>query len=176
MAILAEQIVEEWITRQGYFTIRRLKIGIEEIDLLAIKYSENGQWDKIHIEVQVSVRPGSYISGLTKERQKEFNISGSGNATKLTDEQLKLTVDDWLYKKYFQDIKKQVRKRLSNSDDWKYLFVHGIVKSEKELEFIKMQNIETKNIKEILNDLQNNNFDFTTGSATDIIELIGLAK
>jgi hypothetical protein len=34
MALLAEQIVEEWLTRQGYFTIRGLKIGVEQHPLL----------------------------------------------------------------------------------------------------------------------------------------------
>lgn len=96
MALLAEQIVEEWLARQGYFTIRGLKIENKEIDLLAIKNSGNEQWDKLHIEVQVSVRLVSYISSLTKKRQKEFQISG--NAITRTDDQLKSTVEDWLKK------------------------------------------------------------------------------
>lgn len=36
MALLAEEIVEEWLNRQGYFTIRGIKMGVQEIDLLAV--------------------------------------------------------------------------------------------------------------------------------------------
>jgi hypothetical protein len=32
MALLAEEIVEEWLNRQGYFTIRGIKKGVHEID------------------------------------------------------------------------------------------------------------------------------------------------
>jgi hypothetical protein len=37
MALLAEELVEEWLNRQGYFTIRGIKLGVHEIDLLAIR-------------------------------------------------------------------------------------------------------------------------------------------
>lgn len=176
MALLAEQIVEEWLRRQGYFTIRGLKLGLEEIDILAIKNSGNEKWDMLHVEVQVSIRPVSYISGLTKNRQTEFSILGSRNAKYRTDEQLEIAVNDWIEKKYFNHNKKQIRKQLSNSEDWKYLFVYGKVKSEKELELIKKSNVDIKNIKDILFDLQRNDFKYTTSSATDIIELIGFTK
>ena len=33
MALLAEELVEEWLNRQGYFTIRGIKFGVHEIDL-----------------------------------------------------------------------------------------------------------------------------------------------
>lgn len=51
MALLAETVVEEWLMRNGYFTIRGLKIGIHEMDILAIKNVEGG-WKNIHVEVQ----------------------------------------------------------------------------------------------------------------------------
>ena len=35
MALLAEALVEEWLNRTGYFTIRGIKAGNDEIDLLA---------------------------------------------------------------------------------------------------------------------------------------------
>lgn len=174
MALLAEQIVEEWLTRQGYFTIRGLRLGNDEIDLLAIKHLGQGKWKHLHVEVQVSIRPVSYISGLTKDRQIEYNISGARNAKKRTEKQLQSAVDDWLLKKYFSDKKKNIRKQLSNSTDWEFLFVHGKVKTDSELNFIRKNNIEVKDIKEILKALQSDMFDFKTGAATDIIELIEL--
>ncbi|HET6245378.1 MAG: hypothetical protein H0V01_13935 [Bacteroidetes bacterium] len=175
MALLAEQVVEEWLTRKGYFTIRGLKMGIDEIDLLAIKNKGNGEWEKIHVEVQVSIRPVNYISGLTKERQEEFSIKGSGNATKRTNEQLELAVQDWIQKKFLSEKKKQIRHRLTGSEDWKFLFVYGNVKNPQELTFIKSHNVETINIQEILKSFGSNKFDYTTGSATDLIELMELS-
>ena len=43
MALLAEEIVEEWLNRQGYFTIRGIKMVVHEIDLLAVKLRPNGK-------------------------------------------------------------------------------------------------------------------------------------
>ena len=31
-----EEVVEEWLNRNGYFTIRGIKVGVDEIDTLAI--------------------------------------------------------------------------------------------------------------------------------------------
>ena len=175
MALIAEQVVEEWLTRQGYFTIRGIKMGIDEIDLLAIKNHGVGKWEKIHVEVQVSIRPVNYISGLTKERQEEFSIKGSGNATKRTDEQLELAVQDWIQKKFLSEKKQQIRHRLTGSEDWKFMFVHGIVKKEGELAFIRNHNVKTISIQEILQSLGSGKFEYTTGSATDLIELMELS-
>jgi hypothetical protein len=176
MALLAEQVVEEWLSRQGYFTIRGIKLGYDELDLLAIKKLPNGNWDNFHIEVQVSIRPISYISDLTTSRQKEFDINGSKNATKRTDQQLEKSVGDWIEKKFNSIKKNEIRKELSDSDDWKYLFVYGNVKDQKEIEIIKTHNIQTKFIGDIIQDLQNRQFKYTTASATDIIDLLGFIK
>jgi hypothetical protein len=51
MSLLAEEVIEEWLRRDGHFTMRGIKLGNHEIDLLAVKRSG----DKIicrHIEVQ----------------------------------------------------------------------------------------------------------------------------
>lgn len=42
MALLVEKIVEEWLNRQGYFTLRGIKMGVQEIYLLAVKWLGNG--------------------------------------------------------------------------------------------------------------------------------------
>jgi hypothetical protein len=56
MALLAEELVEEWLNRNGYFTIRGIKLGVHEIDLLAIRIN-SGNIEARHIEVQASVHP-----------------------------------------------------------------------------------------------------------------------
>jgi len=43
MALLAEEVVEEWLNRKGYFTIRGVKVGVDEIDILAIRPTLDGQ-------------------------------------------------------------------------------------------------------------------------------------
>jgi len=37
VALLGESLVEEWLNREGFFTIRGVKHGVDEMDLLAIK-------------------------------------------------------------------------------------------------------------------------------------------
>ena len=37
MPLLAEEVVQEWLNRQGFFTIRGIKAGNSEIDLLAVR-------------------------------------------------------------------------------------------------------------------------------------------
>ena len=37
MSLLGEEVVEEWLNRNGYFTIRGIKVGVDEIDILAIR-------------------------------------------------------------------------------------------------------------------------------------------
>ncbi len=69
MSLLAEEIVEEWLNRQGFFAIRGIKQGVQEIDLLAIRIRD-GEIEKRHVEVQASIRPVSYVTSVSKERQK----------------------------------------------------------------------------------------------------------
>ena len=70
MALLAEEIVEEWLNRQGYFTIRGIKLGVHEIDLLAVKSRRQGEVECRHIEVQASIHPVSYITPLPKQHRR----------------------------------------------------------------------------------------------------------
>ncbi len=52
MALLAEEIVEEWLNRQGYFTIRGIRLGVNEIDLVAVKFRSGESPVCCHVEVQ----------------------------------------------------------------------------------------------------------------------------
>ena len=56
MAVLAESLVDEWLNRQGFFTVRGVKHGVEEIDLLGVRPAEK-TLDAWHVEVQASFRP-----------------------------------------------------------------------------------------------------------------------
>ena len=69
MALLDEQLVEEWLNRKNFFTMRGIKSGVDEIDLLAIRPTQKGVecW---HEEVQISYRPVGYIGGDTNARKR----------------------------------------------------------------------------------------------------------
>ena len=64
MSLLAESLVEEWLNRAGYFTIRGARFGVNELDLLAVRPGPSGP-EVRHIEVQVSTNPIAYIPPLT---------------------------------------------------------------------------------------------------------------
>ncbi|WP_273836280.1 hypothetical protein [Guptibacillus sedimenti] len=74
MALQAETLVEEWFNRNAYFSMRGIKDKIDEIDILAVKSIGQGKWECIHCEVQVSMRPVTYISNWPSELMNEFNI------------------------------------------------------------------------------------------------------
>ena len=68
MALLGESLVEEWLNREGFFTIRGVKHGVDEMDLLAIKPQDDGRVIGWHVEVQISFRPIGFIAKLQKNR------------------------------------------------------------------------------------------------------------
>lgn len=74
MALLAEEIVEEWLRRRGYFTIRGARSGDGEIDLLAVKPGPEGLLDCRHVEVRASSNPIGYITVPTREL-KELGLT-----------------------------------------------------------------------------------------------------
>ena len=74
MSLLAESLVEEWLNRAGYFTIRGARFGVSEMDLLAVKQGADGL-EARHIEVQMSTIPISYISPLTNADVKAYRKS-----------------------------------------------------------------------------------------------------
>ena len=80
MSLLAELVAEEWLNRRGYFTIRGVKLGNDEIDILAIRPLSNGNIERRHIEVSVSTNPIGYFSPLPKSVRKATGraLRGSG--------------------------------------------------------------------------------------------------
>jgi hypothetical protein len=38
MAVLDEEIVEQWLNQNGFFTLSGVKCGVDEIDLLVVKF------------------------------------------------------------------------------------------------------------------------------------------
>ena len=42
MALPAEEIIEEWLSRKCYFAIRSVKVGVHEMDLLPVRFNAGG--------------------------------------------------------------------------------------------------------------------------------------
>jgi len=95
MALIAEEVVEEWLNQRGYFTIRGIKLGVDKMDILAVRLKD-GEPDLRHCEVQASVNPISYISG-------------DRSAKRRSHEKLPADVRAWVETKFRQPKKETFR-------------------------------------------------------------------
>ncbi|MEZ5517404.1 MAG: hypothetical protein R3F41_08065 [Gammaproteobacteria bacterium] len=154
MALLAEELVEEWLNRQGYFTIRGIRLGVDEIDLLAVKIHSNSEIECRHIEVQASMRPMSYISNVPKAAQKQGRAA---NSAKRSDEELNLGVEEWVAKKFRKNSKVQLMTQLAPAQ-WSSELVINNVKSEMEVDLIRRHGIKVLRLADIATELNNNEF------------------
>lgn len=98
MALLAEEIVDEWLNRTGHFTIRGIKLGVHEVDLLAVRFDPEVGVICRHIEVQASMRPISYISRVPKAEQRKGVAANSAKTR--SDELLMQGINEWIEKKF----------------------------------------------------------------------------
>lgn len=158
MALLDEQLVEEWLNRQNFFTIRGLKTGVDEIDLLAVKHgaTANECW---HVEVQVSFRPVGYVGGDT-------------NARKRTDEELRAGVEQWVDKKFTSPRKIAKRDTVLPDAQWKYVFVHGVLRDEQELAHMQQLGVRLISYKQVLTELRDDDSTQSSSAANNIVELL----
>lgn len=174
MSLLGEELVEEWLNRRGYFTIRGVKIGNGEIDLLAIKYTSK-EIDCWHYEVQASLRPISYICSTPKELRKAGK--SPYNAKKRPMSEIETGVKEWIHKKYLDPEKESMRRSLWPAR-WNLGFIVGNVKHPEELEIIAQNNITIIHIADIIKSLvpksKTNGGDFKIGAASgaDLIDLV----
>jgi hypothetical protein len=170
---LGEEIVEEWLNRQGYFTIRGIKLGVDEIDILAIRPLPDGKIDRRHIEVQLSVRPISYICKLPKKVQRE--TGRAANTSKRSSKELKEGVQEWVDKKYRKHNKRRLLESLGQGEWTEELVVHN-VKSKHELELIRRHGIRILRLTRILSDLRVAKSPIKAASGSDLWELMHLAS
>ena len=173
MALIAEEIVEEWLNRQGYFTIRGIKIGVQEIDLLAVKWCKNEVPECRHIEVQASIRPVSYISSVPKKNQKAGRAKKSA---KCSDEELVQGVAKWVDKKFRLKKKKDLMASLWNGK-WSSELVVNKVKSKDELKLIEDHGIKILRLNEIISSLlADKSFVIRRACGGDIVDLIDMGS
>jgi hypothetical protein len=170
MALLAESLVDEWLNRQGFFTVRGIRHGVDEIDLLAVRPNMDSL-EAWHIEVQASFRPIGYISSLTENYVPSFAKSKT-SAKERPLEVLERCVEAWVNKKYLTDSKLNARNLAWPNLKWRYFLVHGVVKEPRELELIKNQGINLIPLHYVLENLKHSSGKLKGGAGTDLAELI----
>lgn len=158
MALLDEQLVEEWLNRNNFYTMRGVKCGVDGIDLLALKYA-GGEVEAWHVEVQVSFRPIGYLGGDT-------------NARRRTEEEIRKGAEKWVKRKFTSDKKKNKRNSISSNVNWRYIFVCAELKDNRELEFILEFGIEIVPYKQVLTYLRDNTSHQSSSPASNISEIL----
>ena len=162
MALLDEQLVEEWLNRQNFFTIRGIKCGVDEIDLLAIRPMPEGLecW---HVEVQISYRPVGYIGGDTSARRR-------------THDQLRAGVMQWVEKKFTSLRKIQRRNEILPGAQWRNFLVHAVLKDEAELPLMQELGVELIPYRQVLLELCNDTKSSSSSAASGIIEMLNYLR
>lgn len=168
MALLAEELVEEWLNRQGYFTIRGIKIGVDEIDLLAIQFHPEGRIEYRHIEVQASMRPVSYISKVPKNLQKQGRAP---NSAKRSKDELIEGVAEWVEKKFRKKKKTDLIEKICPAK-WSSELVINVVKSSDEVDLIRSHGVTILDLSGIVRSLGKEDFIIKSASGADFVDLI----
>jgi hypothetical protein len=168
MALLAEEIVEEWLNRSGWFTIRGIKLGVDEIDILAIKPDGAGVKCR-HIEVQASFNPIGYVTKVPKSMQTEGRKAGS--VKERTEAELKQSVAEWVKQKFNRPKKANLR-RLVHPGPWsRELVVHN-VRHPEELELIRKAGVTVHRLTEVVNQLRQRSSKQVKAAAADLVDLV----
>lgn len=172
VALLAESLVEEWLNRRGYFTIRGVKHGQGEMDLLAVC----PQLDNVtgwHVEATVSFRPIGYIA-----REPAGNSGGRGShVRKRTPEQVRTYAREWVDSKFRAPDKVQLRANLWPRAQWSYHLVHGVVRYPLELEAIASEGVVCHPFHTLLAELSGRgNRGFSGSAGGDLAEIISYYK
>lgn len=169
MALIAEELVEEWLNRQGFFTIRGLKVGNSEMDLLAIKLCD-GRMSRRHVEVTVSVNPISYICPLTKRLMKKTGRRAN-SAKKRSFDEMRPCVDGWIENKFRQSKKAALKRQLCDGTWAEELVVHK-VRFPEELKLIQEKGVQVHRFNEVVDDLLSGSSGSFTATGTDLVNLL----
>ena len=171
MALLAEALVDEWLNRRGFFTVRGVRHGVEEIDLLGVRPNGGGH-DAWHVEVQASFRPLGYLSPMPKDLAAELGVNRR-SAKKRSDDLVKRCAQKWVESKFFSASKKAARERAWPGLSWRPIFVHAEMRYPLELEVIGSCSVELIPLHRILSELRHELAEGVRGGAgTDLAEII----
>lgn len=171
MALLAESLVDEWLNRAGFFTVRGVKHGVGEIDLLGVRPSPSGL-EAWHVEVQASFRPLGYIAPLPQESVAGF--AKSRTSMKARPQALvEAAVKAWVHKKFTSNKKQSAREAAWPGLNWRFVLVHAAVKWSAEIDAIRKAGIEIVPLHHVLSELGQAESSGIRGNAgTDLSEVI----
>ncbi len=171
MALLAESLVDEWLNRAGFFTVRGIKHGVGEIDLLGVRPSQPGL-EGWHVEVQASFRPISYIAPLPDDAREGFAKSRT-SMKKRPPALMERAAAAWVEKKFRSKAKRSARETAWPGIEWKYVLVHAAVRWPAEVEVISRNGVEVIPLHRVLSELGHSDASGIRGSAgTDLSEVI----
>jgi hypothetical protein len=171
MALLAETLVDEWLNRQGFFTVRGIKHGNDEIDLLGVRPDE-AELEAWHVEVQASFRPVGYISPVTDEIAKTFPATPK-SAKSRPPEVVKECAAAWVDSKFRKPKKESAREQAWPGRKWEYVFVHAVVRDQEELKAIAACGVRLVSFHEVLKGLAHEaSKGIRGGAGTDFSEII----
>lgn len=173
MALLAEELVEEWLNRNGFFTIRGIKLGVHEVDLLALAVHDSAVQAR-HIEVQASATPVSYLCPLPRDAQKKSGRKPM-SMKKRTPTELARGVAEWVNKKYHLEAKKRLRRALYPGA-WTFELVVHRVKFPEELELLAGHGITVHRLEEIAASLSRGRTTIQSAAGSALLELIMLGR
>lgn len=171
MALLAESLVDEWLNRQGFFTVRGIKHGVEEIDLLGVRPNGKGH-DAWHVEVQASFRPMGYLAPMPTDLASELGIARR-SAKRRSDEVLDRCAEEWVENKFRSPSKVKAREQAWPGLKWHLAFVHAESRHPRELEVIASCGIQLIPLYKVLSELSHESAQGVRGGAgTDLAEII----
>lgn len=173
MALLAEEIVEEWLNRQGYFTIRGIRSGVQEIDLLAVKINAAGI-ERRHVEVHCSMRPVSYVTKVPKSVQKATGRKGASAKTRGPDE-LRQGVREWILKKYEMKVKRDLMQQLCPGE-WTRELVINKAKHPEEVTEIEGQGVSIHYLVDIVRQMTAGHFIIDRAVSGDFVDMVNLTE
>jgi hypothetical protein len=172
MALLAEELVAEWLNCQGFFTIRGVRCGLHQMDFLAIKPKSDGAFERRQIEVQCSYRPVSYISPVPKSvRKATARASTSARARQVSE--LTEGVKEWVQKKYAHPRKEAVRQKLCPGK-WTRELVVNVVKHGIELDLICEQGIIVHPLSKVFEEMKNGQKVLEGAAGGSLLDLVAL--
>ncbi|MCL5734824.1 MAG: hypothetical protein M1274_04415 [Actinobacteria bacterium] len=178
MSLLAEEIVEEWLNRQGFFTIRGIRVGVGEMDVLAVRPRLQGGFECWHVEVQCSINPVSYLVPLPRQDRKDTGRAATSAGWR-SPEQLAIGAKEWVEKKYLDQRKEKVRHRLWPNSEWEYhLVVNELFRADEQIAALgdALPELRLHRFSDVLSGLGDSGNVIGKASGHDLCELLQMSS
>jgi hypothetical protein len=173
MALLAETVVEEWLHRRGFFTIRGIRQGHGEMDLLAVHPHLAGRVTGWHVEVTVSFRPIGYLGALAAADAGPAGGTRRSVVRKRTPYEVEQGARAWVERKFGAPAKARLREQLWPAIPWEFHLVHGLLRYPEELDHVIALGVAVHPFHEVLRELTQGEAGAFSGSAgSDLADIV----